>query len=62
MNRHKQNWSNMSPGYSDKDRVRPVSTTEYYKLLRNTFINPYPQECLSNLIEAVRKIKKELNI
>lgn len=62
MNRHKSNWSNMSPGFCDEDRIRPVSTAEYYKLIRDTFINPYPQDCLANLLKAVRKIKEEFNI
>jgi hypothetical protein len=62
MNKHKQNWSAMGPGFSDPNRIKPVSESEYYRLIRITFNNPYPQECLSNLLEAIRKIKKELEI
>jgi hypothetical protein len=52
----------MGPGFSDPNRIKPVSESEYYRLIRITFNNPYPQDCLSNLLEAIRKIKKELEI
>lgn len=62
MNRHRQNWSAMGPGFSDPKRIKPVSESEYYRLIRITFNNPYQKECLSNLLAAVRSIKDELRI
>lgn len=62
MNRHRAYWSAMGPGFATEEKARPMTKQEYYELIRGTFSGAYQFEYLSNLLAAVRQIKKELDI
>ena len=61
MNRHRANWSAMGPGESTQ--VKTVTSKDDCKaILLELFKTPHQLDQLTNICDALREIKEDLNI
>jgi len=63
MNRHRSNWSAMGAGLTGPPSVSTLTSKEDCKtILIELFKTPHQRDQLTNIIDALREIKEELDI